>query len=169
MPKKNDDNEDDEEEVIIIDDLEDIHAKLRYISYWHYIFTNNNVVFKENNYQVDDKFKEEIDRLLPAKESLSILNDYIETYEGEMLIRAEQFNLLIKDLSVRICTNVLRMLSEKNIVLVSWDESMENFAFQVSPKYLDKDLMSPKSFLKKVYSLARKHLKLKDHYRSIKK
>jgi hypothetical protein len=64
---------------------------------------------------------------------------------------------------------VLNELSKLDIVYVVWDESVENFAFQINPEYLDKNIRQPKQFLKHVYGLAKTYLKLKDHSQSIKR
>jgi hypothetical protein len=46
---------------------------------------------------------------------------------------------------------------------------VENFAFQINPQYLDRDVVTAKQFLSCVYKLAKKHLKLKDHSSRIKR
>lgn len=157
---------DDEEEIIIIEDYEAIHKKIRQISYWHFIFTNNNQNFdgtEADNFRITKKFKEELDLLLPEKESDIIFKGYINESTAGDFIKLEDFSKLIKDLSIRMCSNVLQELSKKDIVNVVWDESAENFAFQISPEYLSSNIRNPKQFLKHVYILAKKHLKLKDH------
>ena len=165
------DKYDDSEEVIIIEDYDSMHEKIREISYFHFIFTNNNKQFPEidDDFKVTKKFKDELNNLLPLKESDLIFKGYIkESYVGNF-IKAEEFSSLIKDLSIRVCTNVLQELSKKEIVDVVWDESIANFAFQISPQHINSNIKNPKQFLKHVYGLAKKHLNLKDHSRSIRK
>lgn len=158
--------ENEDEEIIVIEDYDLMHNKIRQISYWHFMFTNNNKKIPDmesNNLRVTKKFKDELNYLLPEKESDVIFKGYItESQEGNF-IRLEDFSKLIKDLSIRVCSNVLQELAKKDIVDVVWDESVENFAFQISPDYLNSNIRSPKQFLKHVYVLAKKHLNLKDH------
>jgi hypothetical protein len=165
-------NENEDEEIILIEDYDSMHKKIRQISYWHFMFTNNNKKLpniEEDKFKVTKKFKDELDFLLPEKESELIFKGYIkESYIGRF-IKLEDFSKLIKDLSVRVCSNVLQELSKKDIVTVIWDESVENFSFQIAPEHLSSDVKSPKQFLKHVYCLAKKHLKLKDHSELIRK
>lgn len=161
----------DDEEIILIDNYNLMHKKIRQISYWHFIFTNNNKTMSEadDNLKVTKKFRDELSSLLPEKESEIIFNGYIKECSAGSFVKAEDFSDLIKDLSIRVCSNVLSELSKLDVVYVVWDESVENFAFQINPLYLDKNIRHPKQFLKHVYGLAKIHLKLKDHSQSVKR
>lgn len=156
----------DNEKVIVIEDYEQVHKKIRNISYWHFIFTNNNKKLpnlEDSKFKITKKFKEELDKLLPEKESDLIFKSYIHETPVGQVIKLDEFSQIIRDLSIRVCSNVLQELSKKDIVCVIWDESVENFAFQIAPEYLSSNIKTPKQFLKHVYSLAKKYLKLKDH------
>jgi hypothetical protein len=161
----------DDEEIILIENYNLMHKKIRQISYWHFIFTNNNKTMAEldDNLKVTKKFRDELTSLLPEKESEIIFKGYIKECSVGPFIRVEDFSNLIKDLSIRVCSNVLNELSKLDVVYVVWDESVENFAFQINPEYLDKDIRQPKQFLKHVYGLAKTHLKLKDHSQCVKR
>jgi hypothetical protein len=160
----------DDEEIILIENYNLMHKKIRQISYWHFMFTNNNKSMDiDDNIKVTKKFRDELNFLLPEKESDVIFKGYIKECEAGSFIKLEDFSSIVKDLSIRVCSNVLNELSKLDIVYVVWDESVENFAFQINPEYLDKNIRQPRQFLKHVYGLAKTHLKLKDHSQSIKR
>lgn len=158
--------EDDDEKVIVVEDYDLVHEKVRHIAYWHFIYTNNNKKLPNldnDKFKATKKFKDELKYLLPEKESDIIFKGFIHESPVGQVIKFEEFSQIVRDLSIRVCSNVLQELSKKDIVCVVWDESVENFAFQISPEYLDSNIKTPKQFLKHVYFLAKKHLKLKDH------
>lgn len=166
------DNHNDNDKIIVIDDYDLVHKKIRHISYWHFIFTNNNKKLPNldnDKFKATKKFRDEIDILLPEKESDLIFKSYIHESPAGKIIKFDDFSQIIRDLSIRVCSNVLQELSKKDIVCVVWDESVENFAFQINPDYLDSNIKTPKQFLKHVYALAKKYLKLKDHSEFIRK
>ena len=102
---------------------------------------------------------------MPIKESNLIIKNYLikDKKSDCLFLRVSEFPSLIKDLSIRICSNVLEKLSKHDVVEVIWDQEVENFAFQINPLYLDSNVITAKQFLNCVYKLAKKHLKLKDH------
>jgi hypothetical protein len=168
-------DEDEKEEIMVIEDYDLVHEKIRNASYWHFIYTNNNL--PSNRVQdlfsrrITKKFSQELDCLLPTKESDLIVRNYLISDKNDeyIFLRVSEFPSLIKDLSIRICSNVLEKLSKFDVVDIIWDQEVENFAFQINPQYLDRDVVTAKQFLSCVYKLAKKHLKLKDHSSRIKR
>jgi len=168
-------DEDEKEEIMVIEDYDLVHEKIRNASYWHFIYTNNNLpstrVQDLFSRRITKKFAQELDCLLPAKESDLIVRNYLMSDKSNeyIFLKVSEFPSLIKDLSIRICSNVLEKLSKFDVVDIIWDQEVENFAFQINPQYLDRDVVTAKQFLSCVYKLAKKHLKLKDHSSKIKR
>ena len=156
-------DEDEKEEIMVIEDYDLVHEKIRNASYWHFMYTNNNLpsdrVQDLFSRRITKKFSQELICLLPVKESDLIIKNYLIKDKKSDCV----FSSLIKDLSIRICSNVLEKLSKHDVVEVIWDQEVENFAFQINPLYLDRNVITAKQFLNCVYKLAKKHLKLKDH------
>lgn len=167
-------NNDKKEEIMVIENYDLIHEKIRNASYWHFIFTNNNIPLDKIqdlfSPRITKKFKQELSSLLSVSESDLIIKNYLleDADNGDFFMRVDDFPSLIKDLSIRICSNVLDKLSKYDIVDVVWDDNTENFAFQINPGYLDQDVVTTKQFLNCIYKLAKKYLKLKDHIKNIK-
>ena len=168
-------DENEKEEIMVIEDYDLVHEKIRNASYWHFIYTNNNLpasrVQDLFSRRITKKFSQELDCLLPTKESDLIVRNYLMSDKNDeyIFLRVSEFPSLIKDLSIRICSNVLEKLSKFDVVDVIWDQEVENFAFQINPQYLDRNVVTAKEFLNCVYKLAKKHLKLKDHSSKIKR
>ena len=162
-------DEDEKEEIMVIEDYDLVHEKIRNASYWHFMYTNNNLpsdrVQDLFSRRITKKFSQELICLLPVKESDLIIKNYLikDKKSDCVFLRVSEFPSLIKDLSIRICSNVLEKLSKHDVVEVIWDQEVENFAFQINPLYLDRNVITAKQFLNCVYKLAKKHLKLKDH------
>jgi len=162
-------DESEKEEIMVIEDYDLVHEKIRNASYWHFIYTNNNLSCRRVqdlfSRRINKTFSQELCGLLPIKESDLIVKSYLITDRNDkyIFLRVSEFSSLIKDLSVRICSNVLEKLSKSDVIDVIWDEDVENFAFQINPIHLDRDVVTAKQFLNCIYTLAKKHLKLKDH------
>ena len=162
-------DKDEKEEIMVIEDYDLVHEKIKNASYWHFMYTNNNLpadrVQDLFSRRITKKFSQELICLLPIKESNLIIKNYLikDKKSDCLFLRVSEFPSLIKDLSIRICSNVLEKLSKHDVVEVIWDQEVENFAFQINPLYLDSNVITAKQFLNCVYKLAKKHLKLKDH------
>lgn len=157
--------------IYIIDDINDFHYKIREVSYWHFIFVNNNAVNNIEDYfsfKSNSKFKKELSYLMSEKESYLIFEKYIAKEDNVYLIKAERLSDLVKELSFRICCNLICRMNKIDIVETVWDTNTENFSFQINPDFLSGDVLTPSDFLKNMYSLSCKHLKLKNHYKDLK-
>lgn len=160
-----------EEKDIIIGNVNNFHDKIRDVSYWHFIFVNNgytNAVDEYFSYKTTRTFKKELKYLLSESESYNIFEKYLKSDEGIHYITYKDLSGLIKDVTFRICCNLISKMSEIDVIEVLWDSDLENFSFKINPNYIKKDIITTNDFLSNMYKLACKHLRLKNHYKSLK-
>lgn len=157
--------------IYIIDDINKFHYKIREVAYWHFIFVNNSATNTFEDYftfKSGAKFKKELKFLITEKESYLIFEKYIAREDGEYLIKSHHLDDLIKELSFRICCNLICKMNKIDIIETIWDTNTENFSFKINPDFVLSDVLSPLDFLKNMYTLSCKHLKLKNHYKDLK-
>jgi len=161
-----------DEKDIIINNIGGFHKKIREVSYWHFIFVNNghtNTLEDYFDYKVTKTFSKELKYLLTESESYLIFEKYLNSIDDVYYIRQSDLSNLIKDFTFRICCNMIDKLSQIDIVDVLWDTDMQNFSFKINVNYLKKDILSTNDFLSSMYKLACKHLKIKNHYKTLNK
>lgn len=160
------------EKDIIIDNLINFHNKIREVSYWHFIFVNNgytSTVDTYFDYKTSKVFNKELKTLLSESESYIIFEKYLKSDEGLHYITYEDLSNLIKDITFRICCNLISKLSQLDIIDILWDSDQQNFSFKINSSYLKKNVITTNDFLSNMYKLACKHLKLKNHYKLLNK
>lgn len=158
--------------VYIIEDLNRFHSKIREVSYWHFIFVNNNAINNFDQYfsfKSNLKFKKELKELIPEKESYLILEKYLLSDENKYFIKSNDLDELIKEISFRICSNLICKMSSLDIIDSIWDPDNENFCFKINPDFVNENIVTPLDFLKNMYFLSCKYLKLKNHYKDLKR
>ena len=96
-------NNDKKEEIMVIENYDLIHEKIRNASYWHFIFTNNNIPLDKIqdlfSPRITKKFKQELSSLLSVSESDLIIKNYLleDADNGDFFMRVDDFPSLIKD------------------------------------------------------------------------
>lgn len=158
--------------IYIIDNVNKFHSKIREVAYWHFIFVNNNAINNFDHYftfKSGTKFKKELKDLISEKESYLLFEKYLSFDENKYFIRSLDLDELIKDISFRICNNMICKMSSMDIIDAIWDAEKENFCFKINPDFIKEDVVTPIDFLRNMYSLSCKHLKLKNHYKDLKK
>jgi hypothetical protein len=159
------------EKDIIIENINSFHRKIRDVSYWHFIFVNNghtNPLDEYFSYKTNKTFKKELKYLISESESYNIFEKYLKSEDNIYYITYNDLSGLIKDITFRICCNLISKMSEIEIIEVLWDSDLENFSFKINPDYLKKDIITTNDFLSNMYKLACKYLKLKNHYKLLK-
>jgi len=158
--------------VYIIDDINRFHTKIREVAYWHFIFVNNNAINNFDSYfsfKSTTKFKKELSELITEKESYFIFEKYLFNDNEKHFIKSNDLDEVIKEISFRICSNLICKMSSIDIIDTIWDSEKQNFCFKINPEFLNDNILTPIDFLKSMYSLSCKHLKLKNHYKDVKK
>jgi hypothetical protein len=161
-----------EKDIMIISNISKFHTKIREVSYWHFIFVNNgkvNILDQYFDYKSSSVFKKELNEIISKKESYIIFEKYLKFSDNIYYIDYDDLNSLIKDITFRICCNLISKLSKLDIVDVLWDSDLQNFSFKINSCHLKKDVINTNDFLFNMYELACKHLKLKNHYNIINK
>lgn len=161
-----------EKDIVVISNISNFHTKIREVSYWHFIFVNNgriNALDQYFDYKVNKTFKKELDSLISQKESYIIFEKYLKYTDNTYYIDYEDLSGLIKDITFRICCNLINKLSQIDVVEVLWDSDLQNFSFKINASYIKKDIITTNDFLSSMYKLACKHLKLKNHYNFLNK
>jgi hypothetical protein len=122
----------------IINDLNDFTNKIRYIVYNNFgnqdTETNNRDMFSEKISSVE---QDELDNVLSFKESLLIVKGLIKkqknkkTLKTRFILSEENFENIVKDLNIRMVSNILNGLVKKGLMESGFDDEANDFVFWV--------------------------------------
>jgi hypothetical protein len=122
----------------IINDLNDFTNKIRYIVYNNFgnqeTETNNKNIFSEKISSVEE---DELNNILSFKESLLIVKSLIKkqknkkTLKTRLILNEENFENIVKDLNIRMVSNILNSLVKKGLMESGFDNEVNDFVFWV--------------------------------------